>query len=314
MGLYSRILFIIALAIILLTLSGLARRGVLVAFSASISIILVFLAIFGVLVLWSGRQNFRTWYGQVLKWAIVIDLVLAVALTLAYVSTGTPITLAGLNCSPLIASSAYSAEGWFVLILILWASLVALTWFFVAALTGTIWLVTRPIQNGMPALLDEIRKLSFDKSDPWPRRIAAWFLMVPQVIDPAQLRLEVQPQRTKSSRRRLFRSVAWQIAIGTVIGMYVSLNPTILTILPFAQTYELVSIPVAFLPLIMLPLMTLEALGAKNTRTPCRLLPPSWGRNEGSADVAGPWGSILDTLVGSQQGRHRSDVLTFSII
>ena len=264
LGPYSRILFIIALAILILILPGLVRRGFIVALSATFSIIFVFLAAYGVLVLWSDRQNFRKWYRQLLKWAVIIDLALALVLTMAYILTATPITLAGFELhfvDRVIAT--YSAEGWLVLALILWASVVALTWFFVAALTGTIWLVVKPLQNGIPNLLEEIRKISFDKSDPWPRRVAAWFLMVPKVIDPSQLRLDVQPLQVRRSRRRLFRSVAWQIAIGTVIGMYVSLNPTILTILPFAQTYELISIPVAFLPLLVLPLMTLEALGAK---------------------------------------------------
>ena len=77
LGLCSRILFIIALGIVILALPFLARRGFIVVLSASFSIILVFLTVFGVLVLWSGRQNFRTWYRQVLKYAIVVDLVLA---------------------------------------------------------------------------------------------------------------------------------------------------------------------------------------------------------------------------------------------
>ncbi len=213
LGLCSRILFIIALGIVILALPFLARRGFIVVLSASFSIILVFLTVFGVLVLWSGRQNFRTWYRQVLKYAIVVDLVLAAVITLAYISTGTPITLAGFELHSVDrVLTAYSAGGWLVLILILWASLFVLTWFFVAALTGTIWLVTRPLQKDTPALLDEIRRLSFEKSDPWPRRIAAWFLIVPKVIDPSLLRLEVRPLLARRSRPRLVRSVTWQIA------------------------------------------------------------------------------------------------------
>lgn len=95
LGPYSRILFIIALAILILILPGLVRRGFIVALSATFSIIFVFLAAYGVLVLWSDRQNFRKWYRQLLKWAVIIDLALALVLTMAYILTATPITLAG---------------------------------------------------------------------------------------------------------------------------------------------------------------------------------------------------------------------------
>ncbi len=264
LGLCSRILFAICLIIIVITIPITASRGVIPFVSTAVDVVIAFLAALGALVLWYGRGNFRTWYRELLKWTVVISLLLAATLTVVYVLTNSPIDLAGFelrSVDRLITSFSGQAE--LVLLPILWAFLFGLALFFAAALTGGIWLVVQMLRGGVPDLLEEIRKLSFDKSDPWPRRIAAWLLIVPKIIDPSTLRLDVEPPETRLSRRRLVRSVALQVAVGTILGMYVSLNPTLLSIMPFTQTYALVSIPVGFIPLLTLPLLTLEALGAK---------------------------------------------------
>ncbi len=264
LGLTFRVLITLAAIFIILTFPESLERGPINALTSSFYILLSSFAIQGFLVLWWGRANVRTWYGLFLKWVATTALVLAILLTLTYAATGTPFNLAGFEIRPLEdLVGVHSVQGILALIMILWAFLVALTGFFAAALTGGIWLVAETLERFLPDLLIDFRKLGFDRQDPWSRRIAAWLLSMPRVLEPSTLRLDLQPLEERMSRKRLLEAVGWQMILGMVLGIYVSLNPALLSILPFAQTYALVSIPVGLIPLLILPILTLEALGAK---------------------------------------------------
>ncbi|HXZ23485.1 MAG TPA: hypothetical protein VEH08_01990 [Methanomassiliicoccales archaeon] len=264
LGLYFRVIVVLAVFTIIITLPFTLRRGLVGALSTSFNIALAFLAVHGTIVLWRGKDNFKTWYRPLLKWSVIVAAVLAAALTIIYVATGVPLNLAGFELRSVERlMNVYSGEGGTFLFVMVWALLMGLTWFFVAALAGGTWMVVQVERNGIPALVVELKKQTFGKGDPWARRTAAWLLSFPRVLNPSAIRLDVEPAEVRHSRGRILNAVAWQVAIGSVIGMYVSLNPTLLAIVPFAETYALVSIPVGLMPLLTLPLLTLEAIGAK---------------------------------------------------
>ncbi len=148
-------------------------------FSFTLYTILAFFAIHGVLVLWTGRQNFKTGYIAVVKWTLIISLILAMVITLTYTLTDTTVTIAWLRLRPIenfINSS--SLAGVTLLFFLLWAYLIALAWFFVCALTGGIWIAVKAQRKYLPVLFIELKKLTFDETDTWSRRTAAWIIQI----------------------------------------------------------------------------------------------------------------------------------------
>ena len=142
-------------------------------FSFTLYTILAFFAIHGILVLWTGRQNFKTGYIAVVKWTLIISLILATVITLTYTLTDTTITIAWLRLRPIenfINSS--SLVGVTLLFLLLWAYILALAWFFVCALTGGIWIAVKAQRKYLPVLFIQLKKLTFDETDTWSRRTA----------------------------------------------------------------------------------------------------------------------------------------------
>lgn len=259
-----RILIIISIAFILLALPWSARRGLIGVFSVSFYTALAFLAVQGALVLWSFGGRYRTWFGKMAKWTVIISFTLALVLTLMHIVMGTTESVAGFEVRSIERLvNVHSVEGGASLLLLLWVYLLALAWFFVAAISGGTWMVVVAQRSFLPSVLMDLRKLSYDGNDPLIRRAIAWLLSIPYVLEPSTLHLDAMRTDVQTIKRRMHRAVIWQMALGTLIGIYVGLNPTLLSVMPYAQTFELVSIPVGLIPLIVLPLLSLEALGAR---------------------------------------------------
>ena len=259
-----RILIIIYIAFIILTLPWSTHRGLIGVFSISFYSLFVFLAVQGTLVLWEKRNKFKTHLGTIIKWALSISFVLASFLTIIHVETGTVVSVAGFEVRSIEhLVDIHSAEGGLLLFSLLWLLLFALALFFVAVISGGAWLLTGAVRTYMPLMLVELRELAYDGKDPKLRRTAAWLLSIPNVLDLSTLRLQVRQTDASIAKQRMYGAIGWQVAIGTLIGIYISLNPELLSVLPYAQTFELVSLPVGLIPLLFLPILTLGALGAR---------------------------------------------------
>ena len=67
--------------------------------------------------------------------------------------------------------------------------------------------------------------------------LPAWIIQIPKVLQPATLVLEPESKELRMSKYRLYKAVLLQMALGTIIGVCLSLNPTLLSVLPFTQRH-----------------------------------------------------------------------------
>jgi hypothetical protein len=67
----------------------------------------------------------------------------------------------------------------------------------------------------------------------------------------------------RAARDRFVHAMMWQLVLGMLLAVYISLNPVLLQTMSFSQTFGLVSITSILVPLMVLPWSTLEALGAR---------------------------------------------------
>ena len=81
----------------------------------------------------------------------------------------------------------------------------------------------------MPPMLVQLRMLAYDGKDLKLGRVAAWLLGIPNVLELSTLRLQVQQIDVSTAKRRMYNAIGWQVAIGTLIGIYISLNPELLS-------------------------------------------------------------------------------------
>ena len=250
------VLAILCIMLIALSFPGAMGRGMVPALSDAFGLVSAFLAIQGLLVLWSKRGHGKVRNRTILAWAsgsaLLIAIIVFIASHLAYV---TVILDWGFQIDSLLDNLS--------LLVLLWIIVMAIAGLWIFAVSGAIWILSRILQWFLPRFLLDIRSIKYDGDDMWFKRFEAWTLSLPNVLEPSSLRLEVQTLDARGSRGRFFQNLKWQVAFGLLLAIYISLNPTLLSTMSFAQTYALVSIPLGVIPLFILPWSTLEVLGAK---------------------------------------------------
>lgn len=211
---------VISICFIIFLLPAAVRRGPVGIVSALFYSAIASLAVQGVVVLWHYRNNFRTWYRTVVKWTAIVTCILSALLTLAYATNGITINLGAIwvrSIEHMIDGG--SIWGGITLFLVLWAYLMAFAWLFVAAISGGTWVSVKIQQRLLPKMLMDLKNLNFDGKDSWPRRLMAWSMSFPSVLEPSTLTIETPHMDERTNGQRLYRAVAWQMAIGALIGL-----------------------------------------------------------------------------------------------
>jgi hypothetical protein len=108
-----------------------------------------------------------------------------------------------------------------------------------------------------------VRSVTYESTDEWYKRLVIWMVDFPNVLRPSSLRLEPVPLDDGSEKRRFLQAVFWQLVLGMLLTIYISLNPLILQSISFSQTLVLVTLASLVVPLLVLPWSTLEVLGAR---------------------------------------------------
>jgi len=249
------ILAVLFPVILVVVLPEAMRGGPISAFALTFYLFTALLAVQGALVLrsvWS-RSKVRT--RTILIWVLSCVSLFTLAVLLVILSTSQSVVLLGSTDARSIPAP--------LLYILLWSLFLAIACLWMAAIAGAIWILARLLRWFLPQFLMDIKKIRYDRHDPWYSRVEAWALSIPSVLDPSSLHLETQPLDADGARQRFFQAIQWQIALGLVVAVYISLNPLLLSTLSFAETYALVSIPVGLIPLLILPWSVLEALGAR---------------------------------------------------
>lgn len=129
------------------------------------------------------------------------------------------------------------------------------------AACGMLWLFTEAAARIIPGFLERVRGARLDGTDPLLTRLYTWLVDVPWVLDPGSLELDLRSR--ERSLRRWYESVLWQMALGLLLAVYISLNPVLLQSMDYSQTFGLLSLSSLLIPLLVLPWSALEAIGAR---------------------------------------------------
>lgn len=243
------------LGITIIALPTALKGGAVSTFSTVFYLFMASLAVQGLLVLRSVCRNSRTRPLTILKWLVGCVSIFTVAVFLLIRSSAGTITILGA-----VDHSAISDP---LLFLLLWSLFFSIACLWMSAIAGAIWVLSRFLMWFLPLFLQDLKGLRYDGSDPWYGRVYAWAFSVPYVLEPSSLQLEVSPLDALGARGRFFHALRWQVALGLLISVYVSLNPMLLSTMSFAETYALVSVPVGLIPLLVLPWSVMEVLGVK---------------------------------------------------
>jgi hypothetical protein len=129
------------------------------------------------------------------------------------------------------------------------------------AACGMLWLFSEAMARILPGFLERVRGARLDGTDPLLTRLSTWLVDVPWVLDPGSLELDLRSK--ERSLRRWYESVLWQMALGLLLAVYISLNPVLLQSMDYSQTFGLLSLSSLLIPLLVLPWSALEAIGAR---------------------------------------------------
>lgn len=129
------------------------------------------------------------------------------------------------------------------------------------AACGMLWLFSEAMARILPGFLERVRGARLDGTDPLLTRLSTWLVDVPWVLDPGSLELDLRSK--ERSLRRWYESVLWQMALGLLLAVYISLNPVLLQSMDYTQTFGLLSLSSLLIPLMVLPWSALEAIGAR---------------------------------------------------
>lgn len=231
-------------------------QGLLAVLSACFGIGVAFLGMHGIAVLWSIRKEGRARLRKVLFWIVVLALVFSLGVLPSVYSGEAHLVLDG---NFVINSPA----GAVIALLALWIIFSILGVLMLAAACSAIWFLEKLLRLIVPQYLTDVRNVRYERSDPWYARLEVWIVAFPRVLRPSSLRLEPQPMDNDAVKGRFIQALLWQLALGLLIAVYISLNPVLLQTMSFSQTFSLVSLTSIAVPLLILPWSTLEALGAR---------------------------------------------------
>ena len=127
---------------------------------------------------------------------------------------------------------------------------------------GIISVIVVVTKGATPEILDELTMITKNTTneikikDPtsyWKYYFLQWFFHIPYIIDTAKLTLEKFKLRRKIPWKRVKLSVLSHLLFGSVIIIYVSFNPLLLTSVSIGVLYNLATNVVILVPFIIVP-------------------------------------------------------------
>ncbi len=128
---------------------------------------------------------------------------------------------------------------------------------------GIIWFAGLAIRRLMPGVLKGVRLATFTRKDNLQTRLMLWLMDIPDMLDLSKLAVEAEAPKTRFPWNRFYHAVFWQIFLGTIMAIYVSLNPILLESLDVVQAFGVLSSLSMIIPVIIIPWFALLALRAR---------------------------------------------------
>lgn len=127
---------------------------------------------------------------------------------------------------------------------------------------GVIWITVLITRSLMPSILNLIAR-SKGKKDPSSARIAAWLMDIPDVLEMTELKVEEPVEMRNFPKQMFIRAVGWELFIGTILAIYVSLNPVVLESLSLVDAVNILSTLSIIIPLVVIPWFALTSVNAR---------------------------------------------------
>jgi len=255
LDLWAAILAVPFLWLLLLVISAAWKDGTAAWMSAAFGIVVAFLFLHGVGVLHRVRRKGRVKFGKVLVWLLALSLVFSLLLLPGIYFGDAELVLEGVDM--------YTPLGGLLALLAIWLVFFIVALGMLCAACSAMWFLTKVLRRIVPGFLSDVRKVKFSRRDGPLARVEVWAVAFPRVLDPSTLRLDPQPIDDRAAKDRFVQAMLWQLVLGMILAVYISLNPVLLQTMTFSQTFGLVSITSILVPLLLLPWSTLEALGGR---------------------------------------------------
>jgi len=231
------------------------EQGTVAWLSAAFGIVVAFLFLHGLAVLNRVRKQGRVRFLRVTLWLLALTLLFSLVVLPSIYLGDAELVLDGVDLNtPLGAVTS---------LLVIWIVFFVLALALLAAACSAMWFLVKALRWSVPGFLHNLRTVSFTRKAGLVAMAEGWTVALPRVLDPATLRLEPQPLDGKAAKTRFVQAMVWQLVLGMLLAVYISLNPVLLQSMSFSQTFSLVSITSILVPLLILPWSTLEALGAR---------------------------------------------------
>jgi hypothetical protein len=224
---------ILALLIILLAAPTAAKEGAVSAVAVVFGVSIGFLFLAGCIVFPSVHKRGRASRGRVLLG------LLALCLMVTLVMTAESILIPGSFVLNLPWAES-GTLGWALsAIAVMSIVMMILSSVLVIAACGMLWIQSDLLAVLMPRLVERIRLTKFMKGDSLLDRLACWLVDIPKVLDTSTVRLDPKGAYVPE-RRRWLHAMAWQMVLGLLLAVYVSLNPMLLETMTFADTFTVI--------------------------------------------------------------------------
>lgn len=128
---------------------------------------------------------------------------------------------------------------------------------------GIIWFAGLVIRRFMPGVLKGVRLATYTKKDNAQTRLMLWLMDIPDMLDLSKLKVEAEKPKANFPWDRFYHAVFWEIFLGTIMAIYVSLNPILLESLDIVQAFSVLSSLSMVIPIIIIPWFALLALTAR---------------------------------------------------
>lgn len=231
------------------------EEGAVVWLSGAFGIVVAFLFLHGVAVLNRVRKQGRVRFRRVIGWLSALSFIFSLFVLPSIYHGDAELVLEGFDLFTLL--------GAVVSLLVLWIVFFILALAMLAAACSAMWFLAKILRWSVPRFLQNLRTVSFTRKDGLLAMAGGWTVALPKALDPTTLRLDPQPLDGKAAKTRFIQAMVWQLVLGMLLAVYISLNPVLLQSMSFSQTFSLVSITSILVPLLILPWSTLEALGAR---------------------------------------------------
>jgi len=230
-------------------------EGAVAWMSAAFGIVVAFLFLHGVAVLHRVRKRGRVPFRRVVLWLLALTLLFSLVIMPGIYLGDAELVLDGVDL--------FTPLGALTSLLVIWIVFFVLALGMLAAACSAMWFLAKVLRWSVPGFLHNLRTASFTRKAGLIAMAEGWTVALPRALDPKTLRLDPQPLDGDAVRTRFVQAMVWQLVLGMLLAVYISLNPMLLQSMSFSQTFSLVSISSLLVPILILPWSTLEALGAR---------------------------------------------------